>query len=104
MRDTRENSAPNAIAVPPHAETEQTLLKIWCEVLNLESAGIHDDFFSLGGDSMAAMRCINRINVAFGAELPLDRFLLEAASIAQIAAELAKLRQNAGPMVAPGSV
>jgi acyl carrier protein len=89
MRDKSKNSAPDAIAVPTHAEIENILLKIWSEVLKTESACIHDDFFSLGGDSMAALRCINRINATFGVELPLDRFLLEAASIAQIAAELA---------------
>lgn len=79
-----------------HADAERTLLQIWSEVLNTDQIGIHDDFFSLGGDSLAAMRCINRIIATFGVEVPLDLFLLEAATIAQIASEIASIQPNAG--------
>jgi acyl carrier protein len=79
-----------------HAETESTLLQIWSEVLNKEQIGVYDDFLSLGGDSLAAMRCVNRIISAFGVEVPLDLFLLESANIAQLTFEIAKMRPNAG--------
>lgn len=31
---------------------EQTLMKIWAEVLQVEQVGINDNFFELGGDSI----------------------------------------------------
>jgi acyl carrier protein len=94
------NSAQDGAAASPHAETERTLLQIWSEVLNTEQIGIHDDFLGLGGDSLAAMRCINRIIATFGVEVPLDLFLLESANIAQVASEIARIQPNAEQIVA----
>lgn len=33
-------------------KVEQTLMKIWAEVLEVEQIGINDNFFELGGDSI----------------------------------------------------
>jgi acyl carrier protein len=77
-----------------YPETEKRLLELWSEVLNLSNIGRNDDFFSLGGDSMAAMLCINRIIAAFGVELPIDLFLLKSASIAEVASEIARRRSR----------
>ena len=60
--------------------------------------GIHDDFLGLGGDSLAAMRCINRIIATFSVEVPLDLFLIESATIAQVASEIARIRPNTGQL------
>lgn len=86
-------------ATSAYAEIEKTLLQIWSEVLTTDQIGIHDDFLSLGGDSLAAMRCINRIIAAFGVEVSLDLFLIESATIAQVASEIASI-QPAGQIVA----
>jgi acyl carrier protein len=64
-------------------------------VLNREPIGIYDDFLSLGGDSLAAMGCINRIIATFGVEVALDLFLLDSANISQIAAEIARTQLSA---------
>jgi acyl carrier protein len=32
--------------------TEQTLMKIWADVLKLDRVGLNDNFFDLGGDSI----------------------------------------------------
>lgn len=88
------NSARNATAATAPTETERVLLRIWVEVLNTENVGIHDDFLGLGGDSMAAMRCINRINTAFGVELPIDLFLLESVDIFQAASAIARMQHD----------
>ncbi|HKT50844.1 MAG TPA: phosphopantetheine-binding protein [Candidatus Angelobacter sp.] len=95
-----ENSINGSSATPALAETERTLLQIWSEVLNAAPIGIHDDFLGLGGDSLAAMRCINRIIATFGVEVRLDLFLLESATIAQVASEIASIQPTAGQIVA----
>ncbi len=94
------NPAHNGAATPAHTETETTLVQIWSEVLSTKEIGIYDDFLGLGGDSLAAMRCINRIIATFGVEVPLDLFLLESANITQVASEIAKLQSDAGQIVA----
>jgi acyl carrier protein len=58
-----------ATATPPegedgeiaHTPTEKWLAEICAEWLGVESIGIHDDFFDLGGDSIMAMRVMARI-------------------------------------------
>ncbi len=100
MSTSNGNSAQGGAAASTHAETERTLLQIWSEVLNTEPIGIYDDFLDLGGDSLAAMRCTNRIIATFGVEVPLDLFLLESANIVRIASEIANIQLNAGQMVA----
>jgi amino acid adenylation domain-containing protein len=44
-------------AAPTNA-TEQALAEIWAEILGVEKAGIHDNFFSLGGDSIVSLRVV----------------------------------------------
>lgn len=41
---------------------------MWAEVLNLAQIGVHDRFFDLGGDSLAATQCLAKIAQEFGAE------------------------------------
>jgi acyl carrier protein len=77
-----------------HTKTENVLLEIWPAVLNLDRVGIHDDFLDLGGDSFAAMRCINQIKATFGVELPPDVFFAEPASIAAMAREIDRMRSE----------
>ncbi|HZU31066.1 MAG TPA: phosphopantetheine-binding protein [Candidatus Angelobacter sp.] len=89
-----QNNINGSSAIPAYTEAEKTLLQIWSEVLNTDQIGIHDDFLSLGGDSLAAMRCINRIIATFGVEVPLELFLLESATIAQVASEIASIQPN----------
>jgi acyl carrier protein len=76
----------------PRTETENILVEIWSIVLNTQDIDIHADFFSLGGDSLAAMRCINRVCAVFGVELSVDLFLLESASVTKVASEVDKAR------------
>ncbi len=42
--------------VAPESELEKSLCTIWQEVLGLEKIGIENDFFSLGGNSILAIR------------------------------------------------
>lgn len=52
--------------VPPRNETEEKLAKVWMEVLAMDSVGVKDSFFSLGGDSIKAIGLINKTNQFMG--------------------------------------
>jgi acyl carrier protein len=56
---------------PPQTETERCLARIWQDVLGLETVGIDDSFFDLGGHSVLAVRVRERIRAELGRELPL---------------------------------
>jgi acyl carrier protein len=48
----------------PRTEREEMLAQIWAEVLRLDRVGIHDNFFDLGGASLAALEIMARLNEA----------------------------------------
>lgn len=55
---------PQRDYVPPRTETERILAEIWGQVLHVEKAGITDDFFELGGDSILSIQIIARAKAA----------------------------------------
>ena len=48
--------------VSPRSTIEETLSRLWAEVLQVEKVGIHDSFFELGGDSILGIQFIARAN------------------------------------------
>jgi len=64
------------------AETQ--LADIWRAILKVERAGIHDNFFEAGGDSILATQLILRILQIFGVEVSMPR-LFHSPTIAQLA-------------------
>ena len=69
---------PGAVTDPAHAgtggdeprtKTEQTVAGVFSEVLSLPAVGVEASFFSVGGNSLQAMRAVSRINKAFGIKL-----------------------------------
>ncbi|MGB1504290.1 MAG: amino acid adenylation domain-containing protein [Acidimicrobiales bacterium] len=71
--------------VRPETPTEERLVAIWGELLGLDSVGITDDFFDLGGASLDALAVVARIDAAFGTDLP-DAAVFRARTIAELAA------------------
>lgn len=59
----------------PRTEIEETLLRLWQEVLDVRVIDIRDDFFSLGGHSLLIIRIIARLREELGVDLPLAAFL-----------------------------
>jgi amino acid adenylation domain-containing protein len=81
------NSRPelDSAYAPPRSPVEEQLNRIWAEVLSLDCVGIHDNFFDLGGHSLAAMRVVSQVIKKFELEIPL-KCLFESPTVAQMAA------------------
>lgn len=70
--------------VAAQTEAEKTLATIWCEVLGLDTVGVHDDFFEVGGDSLLSIRILSRASKA-GLSLDPETFFLNPSIAAQAA-------------------
>jgi amino acid adenylation domain-containing protein len=75
--------------IAPRSQVEKELAEIWCDVLRINRAGIHDNFFDLGGQSLLATQVITRVSGQLSVEIPLAT-LFEMPTIA----DLAKLIEN----------
>jgi tyrocidine synthetase-3 len=82
--------------VAPIGSVEQILVEIWESVLHVRPIGIRDNFFDLGGDSLAGARIIARIIREFQLELPI-RALFMAPTVGEMASIVSQHRlQRAG--------
>ncbi|HEY1015785.1 MAG TPA: amino acid adenylation domain-containing protein, partial [Herpetosiphonaceae bacterium] len=68
----------------PRNTIEETLARIWAEVLELPSVGVDQNFFDLGGHSLLALRLVQRVQEAYPIKIPVGR-LFEAATVAEFA-------------------
>jgi acyl-CoA synthetase (AMP-forming)/AMP-acid ligase II/acyl carrier protein len=71
----------------PESERERAVAAIWAEILGSRNFGVHDDFFTVGGDSLAAVRMVLAVEEAFQTRLPLT-VLHEMTTIRALAAWL----------------
>ncbi|MGW1175356.1 amino acid adenylation domain-containing protein [Kitasatospora sp. NPDC002543] len=78
-------SAPDRIA--PRTDAELLVAEVWEAVLGVTEVGVHDDFFVLGGHSLAATRVAGRLMAALDLALPV-RLLFEHPVLADFAAAL----------------
>lgn len=58
--------------VAPSGEIEETLATFWSEVLHLSQVSSNDSFIELGGNSLAAIRLMAKINETFALDLPIN--------------------------------
>ncbi|MGW2515355.1 condensation domain-containing protein, partial [Streptomyces scopuliridis] len=73
--------------VAPRTDAERVLCEVWADVLGRERVGVHDNFFSLGGDSISSLQVVSRARRA-GLDLTSrDVFLRQ--NIADLAASAA---------------
>ncbi|HEY0737521.1 MAG TPA: amino acid adenylation domain-containing protein [Herpetosiphonaceae bacterium] len=70
--------------VAPRTPTEIALAELWSQVLGLSRIGVHDQFFVLGGHSLAVTQVVARVREQFQVELALNS-LFAAPTIAEFA-------------------
>ena len=68
---------------------EQAIAETWRELLGVDESAAQDDFFALGGHSLAAIRLFARIRKQFAVDLPLAT-LFETPTLAALAALVAQ--------------
>jgi amino acid adenylation domain-containing protein len=73
--------------VAPCNATEEKLASLWEEILGCGQVGVHDNFFEMGGHSLAAMRLVAAIARDFSIELPV-RVIFESPTVATLALRL----------------
>lgn len=59
----------------PRDQIELTLYSIWKSILLHPAIGIRDNFFALGGSSIAAIKMAHAIEAAFGVRVPITEIL-----------------------------
>jgi acyl carrier protein len=77
----------------PRSLVEELLAQIWARVLALDRVGIYDNFFDLGGHSLAATRVISQVIKKFQLEIPLQA-LFAAPTVAEMAAVIEMQQGN----------
>ncbi|WP_224362051.1 non-ribosomal peptide synthetase [Hyalangium versicolor] len=83
--------------VAPRTPTEEAMARLWTELLRVESIGIHDNWFELGGNSLVATQLLSRLRQSFGVELPLRR-VFEAPTIAGLTTSIEAERGASSPL------
>ncbi|MFE4367883.1 amino acid adenylation domain-containing protein [Streptomyces sp. NPDC056835] len=88
--DRRALPSPEELAgeggegLAPRDPGEELVAGIWAEVLGLESVGVLDNFFDLGGDSILSIQVISRVREVFAVDLP-ARTLFDNPTVADLA-------------------
>src|SRR5438874_5314481 len=82
--------------VPTQAPVGATVAEIWAELLGSAAAGVHEDFFAAGGDSILAAAVVARACARLGVELPIRSFVDEP-TIAALSHKIEQARARAAP-------
>lgn len=83
----RQNESENFVA--PSTAMETTLAQIWCEILDIDSVGVRDNFFDLGGTSISAFQVVTQVREQLKLDLKTVK-LFEYPTIADLAKYLSE--------------
>ena len=101
--DTRALPAPEAQDVDryraPGSAVEEILVSIYADVLGVESVGVDDSFFDLGGDSLLAMRLSAAVKTTLAADISVPT-VFDAPTVAQLALRIGENAGRLEPLVA----
>ncbi|WP_170126970.1 AMP-binding protein [Kineococcus rhizosphaerae] len=94
------SSAPFEV---PRSSWEEIVYEQFCAVLELEDLSVHDDFFELGGDSLAAEALVSRIEALGvpGVQGIGTSRLAEAPTVASFAVAVRSTNRNTRPTLVP---
>ncbi|CAH9051621.1 hypothetical protein PSECIP111951_00431 [Pseudoalteromonas holothuriae] len=67
----------------PSTSIEKRIAQIWQSYFYITPIGLHDDFFSLHGHSLLALKIVNRLNAQFSTQLSL-KDVLERPTVAKL--------------------
>jgi len=95
LRQRFSEEVPGAAFVAARDRTEAVVASVWEAVLAVPRVGVHDDFFALGGHSLAAAQIAARLEDALGITVEVGA-VFESPTVA----ELARVVRQAG-MAAP---
>ncbi|MFI7673439.1 amino acid adenylation domain-containing protein [Actinophytocola sp. NPDC049390] len=87
-------AAPARPDDPPASPLEELVAVTWAGVLGREQVGALDDFFGLGGHSLAATKVVGRLGEALGFSVPV-RCLFDRPVLREFAAELERIAMTA---------
>jgi amino acid adenylation domain-containing protein len=73
----------------PQNATQERIWMLWKAVLGLDTIGVADDFFDLGGHSLMAAKLVSEINREFGTRFG-PSWLLQAPTVRQMASEVSQ--------------
>ncbi|MCB9092750.1 MAG: hypothetical protein H6620_09345 [Halobacteriovoraceae bacterium] len=77
---------------------ENFVKEVWEEFLGVESIGIHDDFFQIGGDSLSAVEIVARLSKCFDVKLG-TQALLAHPTIAQLSKIISEQQASISPLI-----
>jgi acyl-CoA synthetase (AMP-forming)/AMP-acid ligase II/thioesterase domain-containing protein/acyl carrier protein len=69
LRSEAAGVREHRLLVPPRDDLERKLTQVWEMLLDVRPIGVTDDFFNLGGDSMASLRLLAQLDRDFGIKL-----------------------------------
>jgi amino acid adenylation domain-containing protein len=91
-----DRDIPEEEYVGPQDATQETLCRLWQDVLRRDRVGIHDNFFKIGGHSLLAVQLTSRVRSAFAIEMPLS-VLFATPTVARMAKHIAAANGHEGP-------
>ena len=90
---------PRTARLAARTPTQELLAGIWSQLLKLDSVGVDDNFFSLGGHSLTATQVISRLRKIMRVELSVREIFLRP-TIAELARQVDAIR-TAGSQMPP---
>ena len=81
---TETTADAGAVHVAPRTDLERAIVDVWKDVLDIDTIGVDDDFFHLGGHSFTALRAVAALRSRTGLQISLGG-LLESRTVARLA-------------------
>ncbi|WP_052825918.1 hybrid non-ribosomal peptide synthetase/type I polyketide synthase [Neotamlana nanhaiensis] len=88
-----QRATANQVIKKPNTELEKELSDVWSEFLGLDTIGLEENFFEIGGSSILAQKVISELRKKLKTDIPLIK-LFQFPTIAQFS-EYLKLDTNA---------